>query len=279
MAKKPSRQEAAVIELADKLLQTLHAQRGLGTDAYPLTVKRLIELAAPDATPALVKKALNKRSFLQQAQPAHAKSPDAPIALAADMDHLASSPLLLEFLLRQARKAATQAFTVSKLKAGAARKVQKPFQEAVNRQTGEGTLPPTAAWISIQGRKQLFLLSDLHTGGGKPVPATPPPTAAPAPINQAAPAPAAVDFGAAFDEAFSQLDRDSGGYNFVNLIALRQALPVARETFDRELRQLRQAGRYTLSAAEGRGGISPEERAAGISEEGSLLLFVSRSTT
>jgi hypothetical protein len=97
----------------------------------------------------------------------------------------------------------------------------------------------------------------------------------PAAAELAAPA---VDFRAAFEEAFGRLDREGGGHNFVSLIALRQALPVARADFDRELRQLRQAGRYTLGAAEGRDGISPEERAAGITEEGSLLLFVSRNT-
>jgi hypothetical protein len=38
---------------------------------------------------------------------------------------------------------------------------------------------------------------------------------------------------------------------------------------------VRRQGRYSLSAAEGRHGISPEERDAGIIEDGSLLLFAS----
>ena len=58
---------------------------------------------------------------------------------------------------------------------------------------------------------------------------------------------------------------------------LRRALPAPRETFDAELSRLRRAGRYRLSAAEGRHGIAPEERAAAIPEEGCLLLFVSRN--
>jgi hypothetical protein len=276
MARKPSK-EAAVIELADKLLRVLQSQRGLGPESYPLPVKRLVELTDPAAPPAQVKKALNKHSFLRQAIRAHSKLPEAPIALAADLDRLAASPLLLEFLLRQARNPKTQAFTISKLKERAAGKVQKPFQEAVNRQMAEGTLPPTVAWISIEGRKRLFLLSDLHAG--KPPEARPQPPPPQAALPQPAPAPAApVAFRAAFDEAFRRLDREGGGHNFVSLIALRQALPLARADFDRELRQLRRAGSYTLSAAEGRDGISPEERAAGITEEGSLLLFVSRNT-
>jgi hypothetical protein len=39
---------------------------------------------------------------------------------------------------------------------------------------------------------------------------------------------------------------------------------------------LRRAGRYTLSTAEGRHGLSPEEREAGIHEDGATLLYVSR---
>src|SRR5262249_57382141 len=94
----------------------------------------------------------------------------------------------------------------------------------------------------------------------------------------AAPAPPPTDFRGAFDEAFAHLDRQGGGHNFVSLVALRAALPVARDRFDQELRRLRQEGRYRLSAAEGREGITPQEREAGITEEGSLLLFVSRDT-
>ncbi len=59
---------------------------------------------------------------------------------------------------------------------------------------------------------------------------------------------------------------------------LRRLVPLAREPFDSGLRKLRIGGRYTLSAAEGRHGVSPEERAAGIVEDGSLLLYVSRKT-
>jgi hypothetical protein len=272
MARKPSGKEAAAVELADKLLRVLQSQRTLGPAAYPLTVRRLAELTDPGAAPALLKKALNKRAFLQQAVPAHAKLPEAPIALASDLDRLAASPLLLEFLLRQARKPATQAFTVPALKSGASGKLQKPFQEAVNRHIAQGTLPPTVAWISIQGRKMLFLLSDLHTGA--PTESKTP--AAPSPDGSVSAPP--LEFRTAFDEAFDRLDRQAGRHNFVSLIALRGAVPVGRDQFDRELRQLRQSGRYTLSAAEGRDGILPEEREAGISEEGSLLLFVSRNT-
>src|SRR5262249_36080842 len=100
-------------------------------------------------------------------------------------------------------------------------------------------------------------------------------TAAPAPAPQPI-APAPIDFAAAFEEAFARLDRERGSNNFVSLVDLRRDLPVDRDTFDGELRRLREAGRFTLSAAEGRHGLSPEEQDAAIREEGTLLLFVAR---
>jgi hypothetical protein len=279
MARKPSKKVDAAAELAEKLLRVLRSQRGLGAGSYPLPVRRLVELTDPSVPAALVKKALNKRDFLRQAVPARAKTPDAPVALAADLDVLAGCPLLLEFLLHQARSPKTQAFSVAALKKKATGKLQKPFQDAVNGQVARGALPPTVAYISIKGSRLLFLLSDLSGGQGPGVRSPESGVRSPevaAPVKAVAAA-APADFPAAFQQAFDVLDRQGGGHNFVSLIALREALPVGREPFDRGLRELRQAGAYTLSAAEGRDGISPEEREAGIAEEGSLLLFVSRN--
>ena len=45
------------------------------------------------------------------------------------------------------------------------------------------------------------------------------------------------------------------------------------------MHQLRREGRFTLSAAEGRHGLAPEEQDTAIREEGTLLLFVSRKTS
>jgi hypothetical protein len=88
---------------------------------------------------------------------------------------------------------------------------------------------------------------------------------------------ARADFAAAFDAAFHDLDRQRGSHNFVSLVELRQALArFPREQFDRGLRDLRSAGLYGLSAAEGIHGIRPEDRDAGIEEAGTLLLYVSK---
>jgi hypothetical protein len=84
------------------------------------------------------------------------------------------------------------------------------------------------------------------------------------------------DFGRLFDEAFARLDQQRGSHNLVSLVKLRQEVPVERMTFDTELHRLRRAGRYTLTTSEARHGISHEEQEAGIVEDGTLLLFVSR---
>jgi hypothetical protein len=264
-----SRKDAGQL-LAERMLQVLHEQRHLGADAYPLSVKRLAELADAQASTVHICKALRKRFFRQQAALVHIKNTEAPIALADDVNLLAGDRKALEFALQLARTPATQAFSVSQLKAKLTGKFQKSFQTAVNGQIDQGTLPPTVGWITISRSKKLFLLADVHTSSQ----ATQQPTPA---VSE--PAPAQPTNGvASFEEAFLQLDRQRGGHNFVNLIDLRRAWPVNREQFDAELRQQRLAGRYSLSAAEGRHGISPEEQAAGILEDGALLLYVSRKS-
>jgi hypothetical protein len=65
-----------------------------------------------------------------------------------------------------------------------------------------------------------------------------------------------------------------GNPNFLSLVHLRKEAGLSREVFDKAIDQLRRQGTLMLSAAEGRHGISDEEREAGIKEEGSLLLFV-----
>ncbi|WP_437317334.1 hypothetical protein [Sorangium sp. So ce385] len=97
---------------------------------------------------------------------------------------------------------------------------------------------------------------------------------APAASHVGAPAP----FAARFDAAFTALDRDSGGNNYVTLRALRAALPdVPRATFDAELAALRRQRRYSLDPSDGRHHQMAEaEREAGILEAGNLLVYVAR---
>jgi hypothetical protein len=271
----------AAAELAEHLIRSLEQQRTGGPNAYPLPLRRLAEAAAPQATPAQVLKAAAKRVFQARVAVVRGKSLETPVALAADAELLAGSGPALEFLLAALRTPTNHAFSVARLKARVTSKLQRLFQKAVQRRLEEDSLPPTVGWLTIDRTKRLFLLTDLHTGRQSPelspmptvrdVPAEPPPPPTP-------PAEQAGDLGDTFDRAFRQLDREAGSHNFVSLVDLRRLLAVPRDAFDAELRRLRLAGRYSLSAAEGRHGTTPVERESGIMEDGTLLLYVSRKS-
>jgi hypothetical protein len=277
----PAKKDVAA-ELAEQLVAALEQQRFREPNAYPLSLGSLAELAAPQATPAQVLKAAAKRSFQARAAVVRAKTLETPVALAGDAELLAGSSLALEFMLAALRTPTNHALSVARLKTKVTSKLKTLFQRAIEHGLEHGSLPPTVGWLTIDRSRRLFLLTDLHTGrqGPGPLPAPPardtvvsqPPLAPPAaPPPREPPA----DPGDAFDRAFRQLDRESGAHNFVSLVDLRRALAVPREAFDAELRRLRLAGRYSLSAAEGRHGTSPVEREAGIMEDGTLLLYVS----
>src|SRR5262245_41830806 len=271
----PSQRTDPASALAEKLLQALHAHGRPGAAAFPLTLQHLARLADATAPPKTIVSAAGprKKAFSQHAVAARAEL-QAPVALLEDVPQLVSSPRLLEFALAACRTAANHVFSPSELKAKVTTKLQKPFQEGLPRQVQEETLPPGVGWIHIKNTKKLLALTDLHTGrkaAGKGI--EPAPSQVPSPAR---PPEAPPDFGLLFDEAFRRLDREKGSHNFVSLVSLRQAVPVSRDVFDAQLRQLRLAGRYTLSAAEGRHGLSPEEHDAGVTEDGALLLYVSR---
>ena len=85
------------------------------------------------------------------------------------------------------------------------------------------------------------------------------------------------DFVKHFEEAFDRLDRTEGRLNFVSLVDLRRELPEYNPAqFDAGIKELRRRRIFTLSSAEGRFGISEDQKNAAILEAGSLLLFVSR---
>lgn len=248
--------------LAEELLQTLRAQRER-SGSYPLSLAHLVERTRPGVAAALLRKALNQPAFRDATLVALKGKPESPVALSEDRDLLASSPLLLETTLRLARSAATHAIAPGDLAKKVIPALKKPLVEAVTRRVLDRALPAGLGALLLKGKPLLFRLEDVVTA--RPIPA-------PAPV----PAPPELDFAAAFDEAFQRLDQEQGRHNFVSLVDLRRALPMERAAFDAGLRELRRTGRYTLSAAEGRHGLRPEEIDAGVSEDGVLLLFVAR---
>jgi hypothetical protein len=259
------------LALAERLLDVLE-RRGSDGTPYPLLVTQLVELADPQAPAALVKKALAEEVFQQRALGALAKlSPESPVALAADLEQLADSPLVLETLLRAARTANSHAFPVTAWRRKVAPRLWPVFQESLRRRTEAGELPPSVCWVLFSKKLHYFLREDLQAGRTVKESLSVPPHEL-----EEVPREAPADFEHQFDAAFDRLDRAKGAHNFVSLLDLRRALPLDRAAFDAGLNRLRFAQRYVVSAAEGRHGLSPEEREAGITEDGTLLLYVSR---
>jgi hypothetical protein len=250
--------------LADDLVNVLRAQRQLGGESYPLTLGRLVELTRPGADTALLKKALARREF-QDAVVLALPTPKAPLqspaALAEDADRLAASPLLLETLVRAARTDTNHVCASADLKKKIAPPLQRAFAENVARLVETRSLPPAVGCLLQKGKPLLFLTADVGT--------TPPP-----PHLEAARS--ATDFASAFDDAFRRLEQRQRTPNWASLVDLRRELPFDRAAFDAGLHELRRAGRYSLSGADGRHGLGEEERQAGINEGGTLLLYVSR---
>jgi hypothetical protein len=257
---------APEVELAGKLLRALEDQRR--RDDYPVTLARLLHDTAPQASVELVGKTLAAKAFKPHVLLALPHDPHTPVALKGDIDHLASWPGLLEAVLANVRTADNQAIQVKDLAKKLAKPLRVPFMAAVDHSIEAATLPAAVGCVRIKAKPYLFLVRDVGVQ----------PSAAPAPVPRK-PAPAPIDFATWFDKAFQEIDRQTGSHNFVSLVDLRRTVQVERTIFDKGLQQLRQAGRYTLSGAEGRHGISDEERTAAVNENGSLLLYVSRRRT
>jgi hypothetical protein len=281
--------------LAESLVQVLHAQRKLGGDSYPLVLARLVELTQPAADRAVLQKAVTQLVSQKKVLLAvRAVKGDlaTPVTLYEDCELLAGSALLLETALWLARSDTNQMFKPTDLARKVVPVLRVPLEQTITQRIRDRSFPSTVGCLFQKNKPLLFLMNDVITtplGDSKraerPVPV---PRGAPEPAKGSettSPSPSVVpvptaapfaDFARDFDAAFQQLDSGRGSHNFVSLLDLRRALPVDRPTFDAELRSLRLAGRYTLSAAEGRFGISSEEQEAGIYEDGSLLLYVSR---
>jgi len=268
-------------ELAKKMVAVLEKQRRRGSDFYPLTGERLAQESDPLANPEILQKAIKKtKGFLDKVIVVRHGDVLSPLALLEDGQSLAESPRVLEYLLRLSRTPTNQAISVAQMKNKVSGGLKKSFAEAANRLVDENRLPQGIAWIFVNRTRKLFFIDELHRSaqpsdqGSRVSSDQDGVHAAPA----ITPSTSTADFSEAFDAAFEKLNRQEGSMNFVSLVDLRRALSsYPLPVFDAELRKLWSEGRYSLRAAEGRFGISPEEREAGFLQEGTLLLFVSRN--
>jgi hypothetical protein len=278
------KKDKSASSLAENMIRALLQRKANGASDGPLTLEQLSRLVDPAASTKTVLAAVlpQRKAFGAFAIVARTDMA-APISLLEDLPSLAASTATLLYALQCNRTPSNHVASPSELKSKLTSKLKKPFQDAVNRLLAEDRVPEGVGWLLVRNTKKLFLLSDLHVAG-KRRPATgdsadrdAASASRPSPCPSAAAAPL-VEFAPTFDDAFARLDRQGGGHNFVSLMKLRQRLPLSRERFDAELRALRIAGRYTLSAAEGRHGLTTAEREASILENGTLFLYVSRKS-
>lgn len=246
--------------LAERLIERLRDLKGQGGAAYPPTLSQLQAAANEAASAAQWKKALAASAVKKQVVFSAKPAPGALLALNEDADRLAASDQLLVQTVYQCRLSGHQVLSIADLKKKVARPLQPGFQAALLGRRETGRLPAGLGMLMQKRQPVFFLLEDLAAGSSiKLTPTSDDGT-----------------FAERFDQAFNDLDRARGGHNFVSLLELRARLPQDAGAFNEGLQQFRRQGRYTLSAAEGRHGLTPEELAAAISEEGALLLYVSR---
>jgi hypothetical protein len=266
----PAPPKAPDVELAEKLLHALESRRD-EANGFPWTLSVLLANVASGVDSKLVKKALGSK-LLKPRLITVAKSGDSPVALIEDTDRLLTSAALVEFALNATRTQDNQAVALKDLPKKVSKALQGPFKQALGNQLARRILPASVGVLAIKKQLHFFFWRDVD---GRPLTAPQPAVENP-PLQPPSSPPS--DFAAVFEQAFDRLDRQHGSLNLVSLVDLRQVLNVDRETFDRELRELRRAGRFSLSAAEGRHGLSPEEQAAAIIEGETVLLFAARKT-
>jgi hypothetical protein len=148
----------------------------------------------------------------------------------------------------------------------------------LHRKAETGILPPGIGWVVLKKNKLLFRLEDVRGARGEEGEARGEGRGMRCEKKEVVFS-GSSGFEQTFDEAFERLNRAKGSHNFVSLLDLRREVPVPRAVFDAGLHRLRVADRYTLSAAEGRHGLDAAERKAGLVEEGTLLLYVSRRSS
>lgn len=302
MAKKKAddRETDALIE---RMLFVLRSRRLDDGGVDPPTLRQLAERAEIPPSDDRLAIAVRRKPFTDRAIVARLENGtpdrDAPVLLKDDLETEAILPPLLAFALSRAATASTQAFTPAQLKTKLVADLRGAFLSALDRALERQSLPPEFGWVLIANRPHLFAWKDLKPTARAAGRTTadrgpdPPPVEGPmtlpfpspdlvprrgGPSAALAASPPTLDFAAAFDEVFGQIDRRNGSTNLVKLSDLRRALAdFDRQRFDAGLRQLRLTGGYELGRHDGLSGpLTIEDCEAGILEADAFLIYVSR---
>jgi len=283
-----------VDEVVNRMIELATAARG--THRYPIAAVDLATSLASVTNKTVLSQA-NKHLYFQQhmvaCRPPGAKAYNHYLLVE---DVQAADEALIFMALESAIAASAKpsgrtaakpshAFSAAKLATAlfSDKSAREQFTHGLVERADRGELGSEIASLLVAGEQFYFRLQDL-TNRPAFSPTTPS-AAKPHPVTTPVPAAArtarVVDFASAFDAAFQQLDQQHGRRNYLQVLDLRTALPqFDRGTFDAELRQLRLAGRYTMDSAHGGyTQLTDAQRAAGIQEGSSLMIYVSRKTS
>jgi hypothetical protein len=283
--------------LARRMLAVLEAQRRLGEDAYPPTLRRLAELCEFQGSDNVLRKAASLPSVAERTTVVGKKGKtlvlEAPIVFSEDLRGELTKvlPGLLRFALSpvfsKTKKGTseTAAFTPAELAKRVIPELKQRLEQTVTESVARQSPSRGVGWVAFKGGALLFLTENVQpTASRSSVPSDGHAVAAhrhPAPVPSSSSSDRPFrprDFAQAFRAAFEILDRRNGSTNFVKLADLRDALSdFSREEFDAGLRTLRMDGVFSLDSHEGlHGSLSHEEREAGVREAGSVLVYASR---
>lgn len=214
--------------------------------------------------------------YRSQVIPVFAKEPLGSLVLRENVERAVKELRIFERVYQAARKSMDTAVDVATLKTTKllSPELSEVHTGVIERMMTEGKAPAGYGMIRVGKKSYLFRLSDVGGTAG--------PSATPSPKNPAdqqnTTSATTSGFATAFSEAFERLDAQDGGYNFVKLLKLRNALPqYSRSAFDAGLEQLRKERRFSLEASEGLlVTLTEQERSAGIIESGRQLIYCKR---
>lgn len=238
----------------------------------------------PDAAQeSLAALARQSEPYRSQVIPVFAKEPLGSLVLLENIERAVKDPRVFERVYQAAKKPSDTAVEVATLKSSKLLSPELYTAHAwvIDQMISEGKLPTGYGMIRVGKKTYLFRLSEVGGASGPTATTSSKPPADQHRTTTASSHNTSADtsgFSAAFSEAFDRLDAQDGGYNFVKLLHLRNALPqYSRSAFDAGLEQLRKERRFSLEASEGLlVTLTDQERAAGIVESGRQLIYCKR---
>jgi len=266
------------VDLSERLVREMERCQGQGE----LLVEWSSLLSAVGPSDAgVLQRARETEPIRSRVVPIFIKEAEGLVVLAENAERCASDPRILDRLTRTALIAGDTAVDVAKLKGQAVLKLLSPqiakaFSQTVDRMTSGDGVPKGYGLIRVAKKTYLFRLSDIcgmanTDDRSRSLHGQTSDASAHSNAHE-------EEFAPAFREAFDRLDAREGGYNFVKLLHLRNALPrYPRPVFDAELEALRKERKFSLESSEGHlVSLTEQEREAGIMESGRQLIYCKR---